>query len=83
MASSKGSGVVIRQHLRGTGGLMFSVERAGEACKAFRAIRRFDAGVNPRAGGLHFLGAGFALWLCWQITNVVGYFAGRTLGIRK
>jgi predicted branched-subunit amino acid permease len=40
------------------------------------AIRRFDAGANPRAGGLHFLGAGFALWLCWQLTNVVGYFAG-------
>jgi branched chain amino acid efflux pump len=40
------------------------------------AIRRFDAGANPRAGGLHFLGAGFALWLCWQITNVVGFFAG-------
>jgi len=40
------------------------------------AIRRFDAGANPHAGGLHFLGAGFALWLCWQITNVVGYFAG-------
>ena len=35
-----------------------------------------DAGANPHAGGLHFLGAGFALWLCWQITNVVGYFAG-------
>jgi predicted branched-subunit amino acid permease len=40
------------------------------------AIRRFDAGGNPRAGGLHFLGGGFALWLFWQFTNVVGYFAG-------
>jgi predicted branched-subunit amino acid permease len=40
------------------------------------AIRRFDAGANPHAGGLHFLGAGFALWLFWQIVNVVGYFAG-------
>ena len=40
------------------------------------AIRRFDAGGNPRAGGFHFLGAGFALWFFWQITNVVGYFAG-------
>jgi predicted branched-subunit amino acid permease len=40
------------------------------------AIRRYDAGAHPREGGLHFLGAGFALWLCWQITNVVGYFAG-------
>ncbi|HEY5863265.1 MAG TPA: AzlC family ABC transporter permease [Casimicrobiaceae bacterium] len=40
------------------------------------AIRRYDAGAHPREGGLHFLGAGFALWLCWQITNVVGYFTG-------
>ena len=40
------------------------------------AIRRFDAGADPRAGGLHFLGAGFALWSFWQATNVVGYFAG-------
>ena len=40
------------------------------------AIRRFDAGGDPRAGGLHFLGAGFALWACWQVTNVVGFFAG-------
>ncbi|MET0440900.1 MAG: AzlC family ABC transporter permease [Casimicrobiaceae bacterium] len=40
------------------------------------AIRRYDAGARPREGGLHFLGAGFALWLCWQITNVVGYFTG-------
>jgi predicted branched-subunit amino acid permease len=43
------------------------------------AIRRFDAGAHPRAGGLHFLGAGFALWLFWQITNVVGYFAGNLI----
>jgi len=40
------------------------------------AIRRFDQGGHPRAGGMHFLGAGFALWLCWQVTNVVGFFAG-------
>jgi len=40
------------------------------------AIRRFDAGGDPRAGGLHFLGAGFALWAFWQATNVVGFFAG-------
>jgi len=40
------------------------------------AIRRFDAGADPRAGGLHFLGAGFALWFFWQITNIVGYFTG-------
>lgn len=40
------------------------------------AIRRFDAGGHPRAAGLHFLGSGFALWLFWQVTNVVGYFAG-------
>ena len=40
------------------------------------AIRRFDAGGDPRAGGLHFLGGGFALWAFWQVTNTVGYFAG-------
>ncbi len=45
------------------------------------AIRRFDAGGNPRAGGLHFLGAGFSLWLFWQVTNVVGYFAGNLVPV--
>ena len=43
------------------------------------AIRRFDAGADPHAGGLHFLGGGFALWLFWQITNVIGFFAGNLI----
>ena len=45
------------------------------------AIRRYDAGAHPHEGGLHFLGAGFALWLCWQITNVVGYFTGNLVPV--
>ncbi|MFI4904630.1 MAG: hypothetical protein ACHP91_14615, partial [Burkholderiales bacterium] len=29
-----------------------------------------------RAGALHFLGGGLAVWGCWLATNVVGYFVG-------
>lgn len=48
--------------------------------QAFAAsVRRFDAGTDPRAGGLHFLGGGFALWLFWQLTNLTGYFAGNLI----
>ena len=43
------------------------------------AIRRFDAGANPRSGGLHFLGCGLALWGSWQLTNLAGYFAGNLI----
>ena len=43
------------------------------------AIRRFDAGGDARAAGAHFLGSGFALWAFWQVTNVVGYFAGNLI----
>lgn len=43
------------------------------------SIRRFDAGSDPRAGALHFLGAGLALWSWWQVTNVIGYFAGNLI----
>ena len=48
--------------------------------QAFAAsIRRFDAGADPRAGGLHFLGGGFALWAYWQLTNLAGYFVGNLI----
>jgi predicted branched-subunit amino acid permease len=48
--------------------------------QAFAAsIRRFDAGGHPREGAMHFLGGGFALWAWWQVTNVVGYFAGNLI----
>ena len=43
------------------------------------AIRRFDAGADPRAGAAHFLGGGFALWAFWQVTNVAGYFVGNLI----
>lgn len=43
------------------------------------AVRRFDAGGDSRAAGRHFLGSGFALWLVWQLTNLVGYFAGNLI----
>jgi predicted branched-subunit amino acid permease len=43
------------------------------------AVRRFDAGSDPRAGGMHFLGGGFALWSFWQLTNVAGYFVGNLI----
>jgi predicted branched-subunit amino acid permease len=43
------------------------------------AIRRFDAGAHPREGGMHFLGAGIALWGIWQLTNLIGFFAGNLI----
>ena len=43
------------------------------------AIRRFNASDDPRAGAQHFLGAGMALYLCWQVTNMIGYFAGNVI----
>ncbi|HVO90601.1 MAG TPA: AzlC family ABC transporter permease [Casimicrobiaceae bacterium] len=43
------------------------------------AIRRFDAANHPREGALHFLGGGLALWSCWQLSNLVGYFAGNLI----
>ncbi|HLX28591.1 MAG TPA: AzlC family ABC transporter permease [Casimicrobiaceae bacterium] len=45
------------------------------------AVRRFDAGGDPRAAGAHFLGSGFALWLLWQVTNSIGYFAGNLIPV--
>ncbi len=43
------------------------------------AIRRFDAKDDPHGGAQHFLGSGVALYLCWQITNMVGFFAGNLI----
>ena len=43
------------------------------------SLRHFDAGADPRRGALHFLGAGFALWAWWQVTNVVGFFTGNLI----
>jgi len=43
------------------------------------AIRRFNASDDPRNGARHFLGAGIALYLCWQVTNMVGFFAGNVI----
>jgi len=43
------------------------------------SIRRLDAGANPRAGAMHFLGGGLALWSWWQVTNVAGFFAGNLI----
>jgi len=43
------------------------------------AIRRFDAKDDPRGGARHFLGSGICLWLFWQATNMIGYFAGNLI----
>jgi len=45
------------------------------------SVKRFDAGADPRAGAMHFLGAGFALWSWWQVTNVLGYFTGNLIPV--
>ncbi len=43
------------------------------------AVRRFDRATDRHAAALHFAGAGFALWSCWQLTCLVGYFAGNLI----
>jgi predicted branched-subunit amino acid permease len=43
------------------------------------SVRRFDGGTDPRAGAMHFLGAGVALWAWWQVTNVIGFFTGNLI----
>lgn len=43
------------------------------------AVRRFDSGTDRHAAALHFAGAGFALWSCWQLTCLAGYFAGNLI----
>ena len=43
------------------------------------AIRRFDAKDDPHGGAQHFLGSGIALYLCWQVTNMIGFFAGNLI----
>ena len=48
--------------------------------QAFAAsIRRFDASADSHAAASHFLGGGFALWVAWQITTMIGFFAGASI----
>ena len=43
------------------------------------AVRRFDAGGDRHAAGMHFLGCGVALWLVWQFSCALGFFAGNLI----
>lgn len=43
------------------------------------AIRRFHIDDDHIAAGRHFLGSGFALWLAWQVSCMLGYFAGNLI----
>jgi len=43
------------------------------------AIRRFHMDDDRIAAGRHFLGSGFALWIAWQVSCMVGYFAGNLI----
>ena len=43
------------------------------------AIRRFHMDDDRIAAGRHFLGSGFALWLTWQVSCMLGYFAGNLI----
>ena len=43
------------------------------------AIRRFHMDDDRLAAGRHFLGSGFALWLAWQVSCMLGYFAGNLI----
>lgn len=43
------------------------------------SIRRFTPTADPLAGASHFLGGGLALWASWQVTNMIGFFAGASI----
>ncbi|MFO1304155.1 MAG: AzlC family ABC transporter permease [Burkholderiales bacterium] len=43
------------------------------------AIRRFHMDDDRLAAGRHFMGSGFALWLAWQVSCMLGYFAGNLI----
>ena len=43
------------------------------------AIRRFHMDDDRIAAGRHFLGSGFALWVAWQVSCMLGYFAGNLI----
>jgi predicted branched-subunit amino acid permease len=43
------------------------------------AIRRFHIDDDRIAAARHFLGSGFALWLAWQLSCMLGYFAGNLI----
>jgi predicted branched-subunit amino acid permease len=43
------------------------------------AVRRFNASDDRHAAGMHFLGCGIALWSVWQVTCMVGFFAGNLI----
>ena len=45
------------------------------------SIRRFDAGGDPHAGAMRFLGGGLCLWSWWQVTNAIGFFAGNLIPV--
>lgn len=48
--------------------------------QAFAAvIRRFAARGDAPDGASYFLGSGIALWLAWQTTNILGFFAGHLI----
>jgi predicted branched-subunit amino acid permease len=43
------------------------------------AVRRFNASDDRHGAGMHFLGCGAALWLVWQFSCMVGFFAGNLI----
>jgi len=48
--------------------------------QAFAAgIRRFQASADSRGAASYFLGAGFLLWSTWQVSCLVGYWAGNVI----
>jgi predicted branched-subunit amino acid permease len=43
------------------------------------SIRRLHDSADKGAAASHFVGGGAMLWLGWQITDTVGYFAGNAI----
>ena len=43
------------------------------------SIKRFENTHRPDLAHYHLLGSGLTLWICWQISTIVGVVAGATI----
>ena len=43
------------------------------------SIKRFENTDRPDLAHYHLLGSGLTLWICWQISTIVGVVAGATI----
>ena len=43
------------------------------------SIKRFENSDRPDLAHYHLLGSGLTLWICWQISTIIGVVAGATI----